>query len=254
MDLSQLQQQFDRQGVVVIPQLLDKTWLSALQQELEAAIAEDAQQRPDVFDAGMVHNCMARGKQMRAVLDHPLLNHYIKALFSPHCIIYAYQSSSLTPGQGNYGSRVHVDCPRWIDNYTTNVGVILPLNDFTLQNGATYYLPGSHRLAELPSEQSFYQQAKRLQCRAGDMVIFNARLVHAAGVNQHTATRHALTMNLCRPYMRQRFDFPRLLTQQQIDSLGEDGRRLIGMNVRMPVSLDEFYLPPEQRLYKPGQE
>lgn len=254
MDLSLLQQQFDLQGVVVIPQVLDKTWLGALQQELEAAIAEDAQQRPDVFDAGMVHNCMTRGKQMCAVLDHPLLNHYIKALFTPHCIIYAYQSSSLVPGQGNYGSRVHVDCPRRIDNYTTNVGVILPLNDFTLQNGATWYLPGSHRLAELPSEALFYQQAKRLLCQAGDLVIFNARLVHAAGVNQDNYTRHALTINLCRPYMRQRFDFPRLLTQQQIDSLGEDGRRLVGMNVRMPVSLDEFYLPPEQRLYKPGQE
>lgn len=254
MDLSSLQQQFDQQGVVVIPQVLDKAWLSALQQELEAAIAEDAQQRPDAFDAGMIHNCMTRGKQMCAVLDHPLLNYYIKALFTPHCIIYAYQSSSLPPGQGNYGSRVHVDCPRWIDNYITNVGVILPLNDFTLQNGATWYLPGSHRLADLPSEPLFYQQAKRLLCKAGDMVIFNARLVHAAGVNQRSYTRHALTINLCRPYMRQRFDFPRLLTQQQIDSLGDDGRRLVGMNVRMPVSLNEFYLPPEQRLYKPGQE
>lgn len=63
MDLSLLQQQFDQQGVVVIPQVLDKTWLGALQQELEAAIAEDAQQRPDVFDAGMVHNCMTRGNR-----------------------------------------------------------------------------------------------------------------------------------------------------------------------------------------------
>jgi len=54
--------------------------------------------------------------------------------------------------------------------------------------------------------------------------------------------------------MRQRFDFPRLMTQEQIDSLGKDGQRLIGMNVRMPTSLEEFYLPEEERFYKPGQE
>ena len=53
--------------------------------------------------------------------------------------------------------------------------------------------------------------------------------------------------------MRQRFDFPRLVPNEIIASLGDDGRRLIGMNVRMPTSLEEFYLPPEQRLYKPDQ-
>ncbi|MDX5407659.1 MAG: phytanoyl-CoA dioxygenase family protein [Chromatiaceae bacterium] len=254
MDVASLQQQFEQTGVVVIPQVLDQQWLTLLSAELEKAIAEDKHLRPDVFDSGMVHNCMVRGEYMLKLLDHPTINRLINSIFIPHCIIYAYQSSSLMPGQGNYGSRVHVDCPRWIKNYTTNVGVIFPLNDFTLNNGATYYLPGSHHLPELPNEQDFYHAAERLVCQAGDMVVFNARLAHAAGVNQDTKTRHALTINLCRPYMRQRFDFPRLLTQQQIDSLGEDGRRLIGMNVRMPVSLDEFYLPPEQRLYKPGQE
>lgn len=254
MDLDELKQQFEQRGVIVIPKLLEQSWLNLLRSELEAAIAEDAALRPNVFDAGMVHNCMTRGKQMLALLDHPLLNFYFKSLFCTHCIIYAYQSSSLKPSSGNYGSRVHVDCPRWIPDYITNIGVILPLTDFTLRNGATYYLPGSHRLAELPSETFFYENAERLVCSAGDMVIFNARLVHAAGVNQESYTRHALTINLCRPFMRQRFDFPRLLTTVQIASLGEDGRRLIGMNVRMPVSLDEFYLPEEQRLYKPGQE
>jgi len=225
-----------------------------LSAELESAIAEDKQVRPDVFDSGMVHNCMVRGEFMLKLLDHPAINHYINAIFAPHCIIYAYQSSSLMPGQGNYGSRVHVDCPRWIENYVTNVGVIFPLNDFTLKNGATYYMPGSHHLSDLPQERDFYNSAKRLLCQAGDMVIFNARLAHAAGVNQDTETRHALTINLCRPYMRQRFDFPRLVPKHLIDTLGEDGKRLIGMNVRMPTSLDEFYLPVEQRLYKPGQE
>jgi hypothetical protein len=38
-----------------------------------------------------------------------------------------------------------------------------------------------------------------------------------------------------------------------IDSMGENGKRLIGMNVRMPTSLAQFYLPPEQRPYKPNQ-
>lgn len=253
-ELPEIKRQFDEVGAVVVKAVFDLDLIERLLAELAVAIVEDSKSRPDVFDAGMVHNCMTRGKHMLTLLDHPRLNYYLSELFTPHCIIYAYQSSSLEPSKGNYGTRIHVDCPRFIPDYVSNIGVIIPLTDFTLENGATYYVAGSHRKSELPTEQEFYPQAQRLVCSKGDLILFNARLVHAAGVNNTQKTRHALTINLCRPFMRQRFDFPRLMTEQQIGSLGENGRRLIGMNVRMPASLNEFYLPADQRLYKPGQE
>ena len=224
-----------------------------LRAELEAAIAEDGIRYPGVFDKGMVHNCMARGEQMAHLLDHPRLNAYLDAALSDTCIVYAYQSSTLLPGQGNYGSRLHVDCPRFIPGYMTNLGVIFPLDDFTLDNGATYVLKGSHQVPELPDEAGFLARASRAVCSAGDMILFNGRLVHAAGTNTTDRARHSLTINVCRSYMRQRFDFPRLMPADAINRLGEKGRRLIGMNVRMPTSLDEFYLPAAERLYKPNQ-
>jgi ectoine hydroxylase-related dioxygenase (phytanoyl-CoA dioxygenase family) len=245
--------QLDQDGLVVVPAVLDAAEVGTLRGELAAAIDEDLVRCPDVFDRGMVHNCMARGERMAALLDHPLLNAWLKALLGDSCILYAYQSSSVMPGAGNYGSRIHVDSPRFIPGYATNVGVIFPLDDFTEQNGATWYLRGSHLRAELPDETTFRAQASRALCAAGDMVVFNARLAHAAGENRSAHARHALTINACRSYMRQRFDFPRLLPQALIERLGTDGRRLIGMNVRMPTSLAEFYLPEDQRLYKPGQ-
>lgn len=244
---------FERDGLAVVPQVVTPAEAALLRSELEAAIAEDAINYPDVHDKGMVHNCMVRGARMAALLDNPVMNEYLAAVLSDTCIVYAYQSSSLAPQQGNYGSRVHVDSPRYIPGYSTNMGVIVALDNFTEENGCTYYLKGSHRLESLPDQESFYANASRAKCDAGDMVIFHGRLVHAAGHNTTERTRHGLTINACRSYMRQRFDFPRLVPQPVIDSLGENGKRLIGMNVRMPTSLAEFYLPPEQRLYKPNQ-
>lgn len=243
----------DKEGVVIIPAVLAPELVGVLRRELEQAIAEDAIHYPDVFDKGMVHNCMVRGSNMAAILDNPVMNAYMNRAFSDTCLVYAYQSSSLPPSQNNYGSRVHVDCPRFIPGYTTNMGAMFPLDDFTLENGATYYLPGSHKWAEIPDEDYFYQHAHRACCNSGDMILLNARLIHAAGFNATSTTRHALTINFCRTYMRQRFDLPRLIPQHIIDQFGENGRRLIGMNVRMPTSLDEFYLPADQRLYKPNQ-
>ena len=241
------------EGITIVPSVLNLEQLTDLRTELERAVAEDAIRYPDVFDKGMVHNCMVRGTNMASLLDNPVMHDYLDEVFSDTCIVYAYQSSSLRSSHGNYGSRMHVDSPRFICDYATNLGVIFPLDNFTLENGATYYLPRSHKIAEMPTKEFFYANAKRACCKAGDMIIFNGRLVHAAGMNSTTRTRHSLTINFCRSYMRQRFDFPRLIPQHIIDGLGENGRRLIGINVRMPTSLEEFYLPPDQRLYKPNQ-
>jgi ectoine hydroxylase-related dioxygenase (phytanoyl-CoA dioxygenase family) len=241
-------------GLTILPQVVEGTAVATLRGELVAAIEEDLRLRPDVFDAGMVHNCMVRGPAMAALLDHRLMNATVQSVLGETCILYAYQSSSLPPhGQTNYGRRIHRDSPRFIPEYPTNVGVILALDDFTEENGATHYMPGSHKMEGLPTEDEFRHLERRAFCQAGDMVIFQARLMHCSGINRTGEPRHALTLNLCRSYMRQRFDFPRLVPAELIASLGPDGQRLIGMNVRVPTSLDEFYLPEAERLYKPNQ-
>ena len=246
--------QFKNDGVCVVKNVLDAEQVQLLRAELDQAREDDLRERPDAFDSGMVHNCMLRGREMAKLLDHPVMNAYIKEVLSPTFILYAYQSSSLPPGGDNYGSRVHVDCLRFIPDYITNAGVFFPLDDFNLENGATYFLKGCHKEKYVLDEEKFFENASRLICKAGDMVVIDALLPHAAGVNTTNKIRHALTMNFCRSYMRQRFDFCRMVDEEFIQSLGEDGKRLMGWNVRVPTSLDEFYLPEEERLYKPGQE
>lgn len=247
--------QYESEGAIVVPSVLARSQVAVLKSELKLAIVEDMDARPDVFDKGMVHNCMFRGRAMASVLENQVMNEYLSRLLSPTSIIYAYQSSSAPPGASNYGGRIHVDSPRFISGYRTNMGVIFPLDDFTKENGGTLYCKGSHKREELPQEKEFYERASVITCSAGDMIVFDARLVHATGVNSTSEARHALTINFCRSYMRQRFDFCRMEEAQQehIKTLNMDGKRLLGMNVRMPVSLDEFYLPESERLYKPGQ-
>lgn len=248
-----LLQQLEEDGLTVVPKVLPMEQVEALRSELEAAMSEDERLRPNVFDSGMVHNCMLRGPKMAELLDQPVMHAYLGAFFAPTCILYAYQSSSLRPSKGNFGSRVHVDSPRFIPGYSTNVGVIFALDPFNSDTGGTFYLKGSHRSAEIPDDKTFFASASQAMCDPGDMILFHARLVHAAGTNRTGRTRHALTLNVCRSFMRQRFDFPRLVPESLIRGLGVEGRRFLGMNVRMPTSLEEFYLPEAQRLYKPNQ-
>ena len=248
-------QDFHAKGFVVIPRMLnDPGQVTELRGLLQKCIDEDlARYGQGHVDRWMVHNLMVRGLPFASLLEHELMQAYLAEILTDKCILYAYTSSSMPPCGVNYSHRIHVDCPRLIPGYITNVGVIIALDDFTEENGATYFLPGSFTLLEPPSEANFMERAERVFPRAGDAVMFNARTFHMGGPNRTSHPRHAITLNVCRAYMRQRFDYPRLVPKEIVAALGETGRRFLGFNVRMPASIEEYYLPEPQRLYKSGQ-
>lgn len=240
-------------GLTIIPNVVPPQTIELIKEELIQGIAKQDHLFPNAPDKGMLHNPMCFGEHLAQLLCHPLIHEFIGRVLSPTFILYAYQGLSMMKGKGNAGTKIHVDSPRLIDNYVTNVNAVIPLVDFTKENGSTYFLKGSHKSLTVPQEDHFYQNAIQGICKKGDMVVFNARLFHAGGVNRTQEDRHALGFNFCRSYMRQRFYLPRLISKEVIEKLDENGKRLIGMRVRMPTSLEEFYLPEDQRLYKSNQ-
>jgi ectoine hydroxylase-related dioxygenase (phytanoyl-CoA dioxygenase family) len=242
-------------GYAIVPNIVSNTEVLELTRALEQAIAEDLETWAgrDYVNANMVMNLMTRGTPFVRLLENDALHSILSPLLGDSCIIYAYTSSSMPPGGTNYSRRVHVDCPRLIPGYITNVGVTLALDDFTDENGAMALLPGSFTLEHAPGDEEFDANSVRAYPRAGDAIVFNARTWHRGGINRTQKSRHAVTMNVCRSFMRQQFDYPRLVAPEIVESMGARGRRFLGFNVRMPASLEEYYLPPEDRLYKADQ-
>lgn len=242
-------------GFAVVPGLLDEATVATMKEELHRAALEDlaAWEGRDYPDAWMVHNLMVRHPVFAEFLENPVLHAYLSPLLGDTCILYAYTSSSMPPSGSNFSHRVHVDSPRLIPGYWTNVGVMVALDDYTEENGATRFLPHSYERWEPPSLEEFMAESEQTFPRAGEAVIFNARTWHMGGANRTDTPRHAITLNVCRSYMRQRFDYPRLVGPETLDHVGEVGRRFLGFNVRMPATLEEYYLPEEERLYKAGQ-
>jgi ectoine hydroxylase-related dioxygenase (phytanoyl-CoA dioxygenase family) len=242
-------------GYAVVPGVLDAHTVEVMKRELQRAIDQDlaAWEGREYPDAWMVHNLMVRHPEFARFLENPVLHAYLSPLLGETCIVYAYTSSSMPPSGANFSHRVHVDSPRVIPGYWTNVGVMVALDDYTTENGATRYLAGSFEREEPPSVEQFLEGSEEVFPAAGDAVIFNARTWHMGGMNKTSTPRHAITLNVCRSYMRQRFDYPRLVGAETLGHIGETGRRFLGFNVRMPATLSEYYLPEEQRLYKAGQ-
>lgn len=248
-------EQVSTTGFAVIPRALDRdhaTELRAALAELVSSQRATADDRTAVDDY-MVHNPMMLDPRFLDLLQNPAIVSALDAFLGATSILYAYTSSSMPSGGSNYSRRVHVDSPRVIPDYMTNLGVIVALDDFTDDNGATYFLPGSFERIEPPSEDEFFAGAQRVYPQRGDLVVFNARTWHYGGVNTTSEDRHAVTLNACRAYMRQRFDYPRMVGDELGSTLSPTLRRILGFDVRVPTSLEEYYLPEDQRLYKANQ-
>lgn len=239
-------------GFVIIKKWSSFSEIKKIKNELIISTNKALKQKKH-FDHGMIHNCFMHGEALLNYIATKKMREATDKFLCKNSIIYAYQSSSLAPKSKNYGSRIHVDCPRFIPNYRTNLGHILPLDHFTNENGGTHILPISHKYEKIPTSRKFEKNKLTINCNAGDAIFFDGRLFHKAGKNSTSEWRYALTINFCRPYMRSRFDFPRLMKNKKI-KLNASAKSYLGFNVRMPTSLSQFYLPESKRFYLPNQE
>jgi ectoine hydroxylase-related dioxygenase (phytanoyl-CoA dioxygenase family) len=162
----------------------------------------------------------------------------------------------MPPGRANYSYRIHVDQPRKLQGYETNADVMMLLDDFTADNGATWILPGSHRTREAPKSEHFFANAKRAIAPAGSLVYLNPRVWHSGGQNQTDEWRHSITLNMCRPYMKQRLDIPKIMAKSGVDLTGVPEKVLqkMGFYAQVPESLEEYYQPLEKRKFRQKAE
>ena len=244
-------------GYAILPGIVPSAMLAKLKRDLEEAIGKEEEYRVGRNIAshyGMVLLCSLYGPGLVEVLDLESLMHPFEWVLGEGCIIYAYTSSSMPPHATNYSARVHVDCPRLIPGYMTNMGATILLDDFSEENGATWFLPDSHTRLKPPPEAEFYAHGRRLIAEAGSVFYFDARLWHAGGLNQTNHWRHALTLNMCRPFMKQRIDIPRAMAHTEHQSLPARVRQKLGFVSQPPASYDEYYAPAGQRTFEQKYE
>lgn len=156
-------------------------------------------------------------------------------------------------GDMPYVQNIHRDLRSFTGEYKVMIQMMVILDDFTLENGATYLLSGSHKLEERPTDEYFYKNADRAVVKKGSIIMFDSNLWHATGKNNTDGKRRTLTMAFTRPFFKPQLDYPRSLGYEFGESLNENLRQVLGYNARIPENLNEYYQPVEKRMYQPGQ-
>jgi len=244
--------EFREQGCLLRQGLIPSALVDRLKSELAAAIEAETRQRGTTAfaDYGMLLAAPVYGGAILDLAGYAELFAPVEKLLGETCIIHVYTSSSLPPGGTNYGARIHHERSDRYPDLLDFVALIVLLDDFTVENGATWYLPGSHRLRQAPESQDFYQRAKRLLAPAGSVFYFDWRLYHAGGVNGTSAWRHSLAMGLTPAYYKQKIDLPRAIPSEFCAHMNARARQKLGFDSVPPASVAEYYKPLEERSYR----
>ncbi len=169
--------------------------------------------------------------------EHPVAMALMSHLLEPSFLL-----SSLTAnitGPGGHPMYLHYDQdyvpPPW-PAFPLVANIIWMLDDFTEDNGATRFIPGSHR--EGPGRRSPEALADRWPetvavCgTAGSLVCLDGRVIHQTGANTTTGERrHGIIAYYCQPWIRQQENASLSLLPEVWSTLSPRVKELVGLKM-----------------------
>lgn len=246
------------QGWVLFDRVIPASDLPPIREAIVASV-EDCGRRQVASGAretadGTAHHTVGRYPALDAFLERGWLRDEVSQAFggAPY-ILHAFNPAMVFPGAESYLHGIHRDVRTHAGEFRLMLNMLVMVDAFTLENGATHVLSGSQREPAKPDTERFWTASDRLVGAAGSVVLFDSNLWHAAGSNLSAAPRAALTLSFSRPFVKQQMDYPRFLGEAYGRAASPALRQLLGYEAMTPTSYEEFYRPRERRLYRDDQ-
>jgi ectoine hydroxylase-related dioxygenase (phytanoyl-CoA dioxygenase family) len=112
------------------------------------------------------------------------------------------------------------------------INALFALDEFTVENGATRVIPGSHHMEAFPSDAAIRRLEQPAEVQRGHFLVLDGMTFHAGGLNTTDRDRRAVNHLFTIPAMRQQLHVPSLLGAAK--QLEHRARRILG------YGLDEF--------------
>ncbi len=181
--------ELDERGFVVIPGAVPDDHLGRL---VNAYAAVEASATGDDIRIGTTTNRVNDFVNRGAEFDDlyvfpPLLAACCQVIGRPFKLS-SLHARTLRAGSASQG--LHVDVQRDSADWPL-VGFILMIDDFRPDNGATRFVPGSHRWPEPPGEPGDEEIVSACGA-AGSLLVFNGSTWHGHGTNASSAPRRSL--------------------------------------------------------------
>ena len=154
--------------------------------------------------------------------------------------------------RGARAQEPHVDYPYWDlharerwpralnASYFLAVESVIPLDEFTVENGATAIVPGSQKLACWPDTAEFVERHIRVTMRPGALLLFPALLWHAGQANDSDASRAALLGSYTMKSIKPIEDWSRCVDRDEALGYEQTMQDLLGLHYPYPAVMDKL--------------
>jgi hypothetical protein len=184
-----------------------------------------------------IFGLLNKGIEFAALAEHPLALALMEHLLDPMFLI-----SSITAnitGPGGHPMYLHYDqdyVPGPWPPFPLVANIIWMLDDFTEENGATRFIPGSHREdhGEWTPESVSRRNGETVAAegRAGSLVCLDGRVLHQTGANSTAdQLRHGIVAYYCQPWIRQQENASLSILPEVWPTLSPTLRGMVGLKM-----------------------
>ena len=252
VDLADL---FDEFGGVIIENIISDNLLAQIHKEVQP-ILNTTPLGNDEFEGTSTKRTgglVGRSAGIRELVRNPLVLGLCTEIFGKDGGFQLNQAQLIAIGSGETAQPVHRD--QWLYNffpfppgYEAIIQTMWALTPFTEENGATRYVPGSHRIPEQTeiiregkrfrteyamnsSSETIrfhFEDTKPILMEAGSMVMWSGQLYHGGGNNTSDRTRWGMNIGYTRGWIRQEENQYLSISPEVQAELDDDFLRLIG--------------------------
>lgn len=247
-------------GFTVIDDFLPRAQIDKVRTALEPHLGRHSGRNAfEGFDTERVYTLVARGRLFEDLVEDPRLLAIFDELLLPGYLLTASQAINIRPGSP--AQPLHVDdgfyrLPR--PRPAVSYSMILAIDDFTPDNGATEVIAGSHRLESAATQAAQDGQGpppRPMIMNAGACVVYSGALVHRAGANRSARPRLALTLQYCQPWARTQENYFLGAPRERVRLMSPRVQSLLGYDIWPPFmghvtashpskSLEPGFVPP----------
>ena len=203
-------------GYCVIPDLLPRDRVEALDEELEPDFAETPFCKGDFYGGRTKRfgRLLARSPKAAELVRHELVLGVVRAVLSPWCdTVQLNLTQALALHPGAPPQLPHRDQDMWrgsVGEVEYLVNVMWPFTRYTAENGGTVVWPDSHGRKALDPEPPAGEFAAELE--PGSALLFLGSTLHGAGGNSSDQVRRGAIVSYClgwlKPYENQWLAYP----------------------------------------------
>ncbi len=177
-----------------------------------------------------IYNLLAHDEVFRRVPVHPAILPIVDGILGPGALLSTLSSIAIEPGET--AQPIHADdqlIPIPKPHPAIVCNSMLALTDFTVANGATRIVPGSHT-AESPDYGRHYDTVPA-EMERGSVLIWHGSLWHGGGANESPARRIGIANNYCAGYIRQQENQQLGLARAIVQDFEPRLQKLVGYSV-----------------------